>query len=274
MCTLCVATGQLSQVPSTTLSNANNVTSDCPNLQLLRGRDGRDGQPGSPGRDGRDGMSGAPGPQGPLGPANGPPGPVGAPGKMGAQGPIGATGQRGPRSGGVVYTRWGKSSCPSIAGTELVYAGRAGGSGYTQGGAANYLCMPLDPEYTLQYLSGVQGKNYVYGTEYQFPIRGSNDHNVPCAVCSATTRLQLLMIPAKTSCPTSWTREYYGYLMSQHLNHPPSMYECVDKDQESVPGSQANTNGAMFYHVEAKCNGMQCLPYNDYKELNCVVCTK
>ena len=50
------------------------------------------------------------------------------------------------------------------------------------------------------------------------------------------------------------------------------MYECVDKDQESVPGSQSNTDGALFYHVEANCNGMQCPPYNNYKELNCVVC--
>ena len=264
------------QSRSTTLTNANNgsFVDACPNLELLRGRDGRDGQLGSPGRDGRDGMSGIPGPQGPPGPANGPPGPVGAPGARGAQGPIGATGQPGPRSGGVVYTRWGKSSCPSIAGTELVYAGRAGGSHYTHGGAANYLCMPLDPEYTLQYRGGVQGYNYVYGTEYDVPIRGSHNHNVPCAVCSATTRLQLLMIPAKTSCPTSWTREYYGYLMSKHHDRNPSMYECVDKDQESVPGSQADTNGALFYHVEASCNGMHCPPYNDYKELNCVVCTK
>ena len=272
---MCTATDQ----SSTTLPNANNksLTNDCPNLQLLRGRDGRDGQPGSPGRDGRDGMSGAPGPQGLQGkdgPANGPPGPIGLKGERGQPGETGLTGQPGPRSGGVVYTRWGKSSCPSIAGTEVVYTGRAGGSEHTHGGAANYLCMPLDPEYTLQYIGGVQGKNYVYGTEYQYPIRGSNDHNVPCAVCSATTRLQLLMIPAKTSCPTSWTREYYGYLMSQHLNHHPSMYECVDKDQESVPGSQANTNGALFHHVEASCNGMQCPPYNTYKELNCVVCTK
>ena len=264
------------QARSTTLTNANNrsFVDECPNLELLRGRDGRDGQSGSPGRDGRDGMSGTPGPQGPPGPANGPPGPVGAQGVQGIRGPRGSTGQRGPRSGGVVYTRWGKSSCPSIAGTELVYAGRAGGSHFSHAGAANNLCMPLDPEYTLQYRRGVQAHNYVYGTEYQFPIRGSHDHNVPCAVCSVTTRLQLLMIPAKTSCPTSWTREYYGYLMSQYHSYHPSLYECVDKVQESVPGSQANTNGALFYHVEASCNGMQCPPYNNYKKLNCVVCTK
>ena len=30
-----------------------------------------------------------------------------------------------------------------------------------------------------------------------------------------STHETVLMIPAKTCCPTSWTREYYGYLMYQ-----------------------------------------------------------
>ena len=174
----------------------------------------------------------------------------------------------------MTYTRWGKSSCPSIPGTKLVYSGIAGGSHYTHAGAANYLCMPKVPEYTLPNRPGVQGYNYVYGTEYQFPINGIHDTNVPCAVCSAWTRDQVLMIPAKTSCPTFWTREYYGYLMSQHLSFYPSHYECVDKDQEPLPGSAANIDGALFYHVEANCYGMPCPPYSPQKELNCVVCTK
>ena len=110
-------------------------------------------------------------------------------------------------------------------------------------------------------------------TEYQSPIQGSSDHNVPCAVCYVSTRETVLMIPAKISCPASWTREYYGYLMSAHITHYRSNYECIDKDQESVPGSSANTNGALFYHVEATCNGMPCPPYANQKELNCVVCT-
>ena len=82
------------------------------------------------------------------------------------------------------------------------------------------------------------------------------------------------MIPAKSSCPTSWTREYYGFIMSTRRIYQRTLFECVDKDQESVPGSQANTNGALFYHVEANCNGMACPPYVAAKELNCAVCTK
>ena len=257
------------------LDVSNGSEASCANVEILRGRDGRDGDHG---RDGRDGLPGAQGPQGPKGepgPAGGPPGPQGQPGARGATGLRGDIGPAGPRSGGVTYTRWGKSSCPTTAGTELVYSGRAGGTHYShKGGAANYLCMPTDPQYTLPYRAGVQGHMYVFGAEYQRPLRGSHDHNVPCAVCAVSTREMVLMIPAKTSCPTSWTREYYGYLMSGHITHHRSQFECVDRDPESLPGSSPNTDGALFYHVEANCNGMPCPPYDAQKELNCVICTK
>ena len=140
--------------------------------------------------------------------------------------------------------------------------------------------MPNDPDY-LQYASGSQNRNKVYGVEYNpssgqplFDVRG---HNVPCAVCMATSRCSLLMIPAKTQCPTSWTTEYIGYLMSAHQNYvPPTTYECVDKDPESVAGLDAVNwyqGSGLFDHVEASCNGMACPPYDDEKELTCVVCT-
>ena len=177
----------------------------------------------------------------------------------------------------MTYVRWGKSSCPNVTGTELIYAGRAGGTFYgNTGGGSNYLCMPDTPQYTLSYTPGSQSHSEIHGTEYQLPVAGSHNHNVPCAVCFASTREAVLMIPARTSCPTGWTREYYGYLMStaSGVHHYRTSFECVDKVQESLPGSLANTDGAVFYHVEANCNGILCPPYNNYKELNCAVCTK
>ena len=93
----------------------------------------------------------------------------------------------------------------------------------------------------------------------------------------ASTREAVFMLPARTSCPTGWTREYYGYLMSgaaQWPDHSRTTFECVDKDQDSVPGSGPDTHGAVFYHVEAHCNKIACPPYNNYKELNCAMCTK
>ena len=222
-------------------------------VELLRGRDGL------PGRDR----------------VQGPPGPPGKGGSTGEQGPPGP-----PGSSGAIYTRWGKSSCPQ--GTELVYSGITGGTWYGQeGGGANYLCMPKDPEYSLRYRSGEDvWVSKVWGSEYEAPIQESNQHDVPCAVCYVSTRHTVLMIPAKASCPPNWTREYYGYIMTEYKgahNHirGRTMFECVDKDQESLPGSYANDGGVQFYHVEADCNtGLPCPPYNKEKELNCVVCTK
>ena len=178
----------------------------------------------------------------------------------------------------MTYVRWGKSSCPSVTGTQLLYAGRAAGTFFQKnGGATNYLCMPETPEYTLRYTPGSQNYNEIHGAEYEHPTAGTHQHNVPCAVCYASTRVAVFMLPARTSCPTGWTREYYGYIMSSSTHwsdHRRTTFECVDKDQESLPGTQANTNGALFYNTEANCNGLPCPPYNNYKELNCAVCTK
>ena len=91
-------------------------------------------------------------------------------GPPGSQGDVGLA---GPRSGGVTYTRWGKSSCPNVPGTECVYDGIAGGSHHTHnGGGANYLCMPLVPQYTLLDQPGVRGHSYVYGSAYVQPLQG------------------------------------------------------------------------------------------------------
>ena len=104
--------------PQRNASTGNNInTSSLLYIELLQGRNGRDGQ---------DGVPGGPGPSGP----------------QGQRGEQGLAGSPGPRNGGVVYTRWGKISCPNGTGTELVYAGRAGGSWFRHtGGGANYLCM-------------------------------------------------------------------------------------------------------------------------------------
>ena len=221
-------------------------------MELLRGRDGL------PGRDGV---------QGPVGP----PGPVGTPGKQGPP---------GPRSGGATYTRWGKSTCPQVEGTELVYSGITGGTYYASPGGANHLCMPKNPEYSpaLRYRNNLGSERaFIQGTEYQSPLQGLDNHNAPCAVCHVSTRSTILMIPAKASCPSTWTREYYGYLMTEkgEGRHRRSMFECVDADQEVLPGTQVNIDAALLYHVEATCNtGLPCLPYVSNKQLNCVVCTK
>ena len=130
-------------------------------------------------------------------------------GDPGLPGPQGPPCPPCPPTGGVTYTRWGRTTCPTTQGTQLLYAGRAVGTHYGHsGGAANYLCMPDDPDY-LQYQSGVQGFSHVTAAEYWYgstqPFGSLNHRNVPCAVCYVATRCVSVMIPAKTQCPTQWT---------------------------------------------------------------------
>ena len=132
----------------------------------------------------------------------------------------------------------------------------------------------MDPEYNLPSGTGEEQRSPVWGAEYEQPVGGTHDHDVPCAVCLGTTRETVLMIPAKTSCPTSWTKEYDGYLMSNWKDWHRTMFVCVDREQELLPGTGANTNGALFYPTEVDCTNLPCPPYNNEQELNCVVCTK
>ena len=188
----------------------------------------------------------------------------------------GLTGPPGPPAGGVTYNRWGSSSCR--VGATRLYTGRTGVSyAHHPGGGDNYLCMPDDPEYTLPYIPGEQGHSYVYGTQYEGPPVMSErvQYNAPCAVCYLPTKHEVLMIPARATCPSGWTKEYYGYLMSERINDigRSTTFECVDRSMESISGSKGHLENGHFYHVEAHCNGMACPPYNNYKELNCVVCS-
>ena len=99
----------------------------------------------------------------------------------------------------MIYTRWGKSSCPSTDGTQLVYAGRAGGSGHRSsgGGGGEILCLPLDPDY----IDNPRATNadffsVLHGGEYDTrngPHDDLRDQNVACAVCLASTRAAMIM---------------------------------------------------------------------------------
>ena len=98
-----------------------------------------------------------------------------------------------------------------------------------------------NPEYKsdLNYRSSIDGHSAVYGVEYEYPVHGTHDDNAPCALCFTSNRSVVITIPAKYSCPSGWTREYYGYLMSsaKYQKHT-TMFVCVDHDLDAVPGSR------------------------------------
>ena len=230
-------------------------------VQLLQGRDGRDGRDGEPGPRGLPGRDGKTGPQGLAG-------------MKGEQGPP------GPKSGGITYVRWGRTTCPDIEGTELVYTGRAAGSHYNhQGGGGNYQCITEEPA-NFAFGPGTVDHSFLYGTEYEIygnvpsSTRPLHDNDVPCVVCYVSTRETVLMVPGTYVCPPNWTREYYGWLMAAHYTHHRSTFECVDASSETITGGHADHNGALFYHVEPRCGSLPCPPYEPQKEFTCAVCTK
>ena len=179
---------------------------------------------------------------------------------------------------GLVYTRWGKTYCPS--GTDKVYDGIAAGSQHTtKGSGANFVCLTKSPVYS-SYQSGTQNLARIAPIELHpnGNIMGNYvwDRNPPCVVCHTTARKDVLMVPGTTSCPTSWRREYYGYLMAPRDNYYRSDFICMDKYPQALRGSEGNTpQAADLFNIEAHCSGnILCPPYNSYKEITCAVCTK
>ena len=162
-----------------------------------------------------------------------------------------------------------------------MYVGRTGGTAWNiKGGAADKICLPEYPEYAAE-TSGISIVHYsvVQGGEYKlFSVLNANitEHNAPCAVCYVPTRTTTIMVPAKTSCPSSWTREYYGYLMTERENHHRSSYNCIDNspDITTGPGDSASTNGALIYYTFTDCTALPCPPYENRCILSCAVCTK
>ena len=254
-------------------------------LQGLTGAEGSKGEPGQEGLKGEPGLAGSNGEQGPAGlqglaGAEGSKGELGSKGENGSQGLQGLQGLPGapaPTTGGDTYVRWGRTICPSITGTTLVYSGWAAGSHWSHSGSgANYVCLTTTPQY-LPYSSATENHGLLHGAEYEAftnqAYHGKHNHDVPCVVCHVQQR-SVLMIPGQYTCPAGWTREYYGYLVTErYLNHR-STYECMDRYPETINGGQNNEHGALFYHVEARCGSLACPPYEQTKELTCAVCSK
>ena len=81
------------------------------------------------------------------------------------------------------------------------------------------------------------------------------------------------MFPARVTCPDiAWTKQYQGYLMSSRKNQFCAEDLCVDEAFER-DGRRRNDNGFLLYPVEPQCRSLRCPPYEEARELACVVCT-
>ncbi|CAH3146988.1 unnamed protein product [Pocillopora meandrina] len=157
------------------------------------------------GRDGRDGREGPAGPRGLKGP-------------KGFSLQMNSNLNKGTRRTDVCYNRWGRKNCSGNA--TLVYTGFMGSGYYTHtGGGTNYVCLTNNPIYD-EFVDGWQNTAAIYGTEYQastFPdLKNLDQHDAPCAACYVRTRGSQIMIPGTNKCPSGWTREYKGHLMTSY----------------------------------------------------------
>ncbi|XP_071124083.1 short-chain collagen C4-like [Mytilus edulis] len=175
---------------------------------------------------------------------------------------------------GATYIRWGRKQCPNN-GTELVYSGYAGGGYYGESGsAAEYVCLPPDPNYVKT--SGPDGA-FMYGGEFDtnFFASDSDNEDVPCALCRATQATSVIMIPGKNTCYSDWKEEYHGYLASGgHTEASASAFVCVDINPEYIIGGVDERYGKLFYNVLTKCGSLKCPPYKANYPLTCVVCSR
>ena len=163
----------------------------------------------------------------------------------------------------------------------MLFRSRVGGNWHTHtGGGSNHICLPEHPLYANYDDKWQPSASAVYGAEYAVsgfnPFKKPlNNHEVPCAVCYVSSRGTYVMIPARNVCPSGWTREYWGYLMTEGYSSKANRnFVCVDEDAENVPFSHAKKGGAKLAPVQGQCYILPCGPYVGGRELTCAVCSK
>lgn len=187
----------------------------------------------------------------------------------------------GSVNSGSVYTRWGRTTCPTS--NSLVYAGRMAGQFFNyEGGGVNSLCMSPSPTYWPGTTAGIQApSSQLFQTEYETLVarmgtawNNAQDFEVPCAVCqSAPGQSYSFMQPGRAQCPTGFTTDYQGYLMTMAINYLRTSYSCVDANPEAV-GDNQNLQGNQLYFAQTTSNAAAApLGFSNNYEISCSHCT-
>ncbi len=131
------------------------------------------------------------------------------------------------RHGGVVYTQWGRTTCPDTTGAELVYAGRMTGTYYNEEGQTTCVsrlaqttpwktlpvfkptALSMAPRSEMM-VEGHLSLNTVVTTFYVQCVTLQTEVLTCCT-------LQRLWAPPPPPLP--WTRKYIGYILSRHVGH-------------------------------------------------------
>ena len=153
---------------------------------------------------------------------------------------------------GIVYTRWGESSCPGNE-TKTVFSGTLANTT-----AANYLCLPSHHVHQQVEKEPANQKDLIR-TKTTTTLYVSE---VPCSVCLALNQNTVLTVPAKVTCPLGWTREYHGFIMNGSSED--GLYHCMD-------WSRGGHSKSWLDHIKVNCidsSGSGC-----HDNIECAVCT-
>ena len=163
-------------------------------------------------------------------------------------------------------------------------SGYVAGSFHTQdGGGSNYLCLPEKPKYGKYDSAFNRGSRaFIYGVEFELGDSNVFDEsdkpghfNAFCSVCKVEEKSSTIMVPATTSCPDGWNREYQGYLMAQKRYLKRTEYICVDRKPDLSSKTAKWDKGGFLHFVETRCGALPCRSnqYVEYRELPCAVCS-
>ncbi|CAG2243300.1 unnamed protein product [Mytilus edulis] len=124
--------------------------------------------------------------------------------------------QTSPGQGsGATYVRWGRKECPGNN-TELVYSGYAAGGYYNEeGSAAEYICLPPDPNLGATWSDSHYGS--IYGAEYESDGFGGGVWNddVPCYAAGGYyneegSAADYICLPPDPNLGATWSDSHYG----------------------------------------------------------------
>lgn len=105
----------------------------------------------------------------------------------------------------------------------------------------------------------------------------SSDEAISCAKCFVDERTSPTVFAGRTTCPSEWTLEYRGYIMSKDIKSRKGDLICVDTDSRpsklEVLVSAKTDKPNYVSDVKLSCGTLPCNKYENDKLLPCVVCT-
>lgn len=105
----------------------------------------------------------------------------------------------------------------------------------------------------------------------------SSDEAISCAQCFVDERTSPTIFAGRTTCPSEWTLEYRGYIMSKDIKSRKGDLICVDIDSRpselEVLVSARTDKPNYLSDVKLSCGTLPCNKYENNKLLPCVVCT-